>query len=151
MGLNLKACPLCFYQRTYAMSLVAVLGTGILLHGGRGVRVSLLALPLASAGLGVALFHVFLELKGTLECPLGALGVGTAPQQSLVMFALLFTIAAVDVLRRPSPWVGFFGTLLIGAILAVASCAANPPMPPAPTQPYPSAPEVCRPPYHSSN
>jgi hypothetical protein len=67
------------------------------------------------------------------------------------MFVVLFAILAVDVARRPSPWVGFFGTLAIGAILAVASCAANPPMPPAPTQPYPSPPEVCRPPYHSSN
>jgi hypothetical protein len=148
LGLNLKACPLCFYQRTFAMSLVAVLGTGLALHGGRGFRISLLALPLATAGLGVALFHEFLELKGTLECPLGVLGIGTGPLQSLVMFVVLFAILAVDVLRRQAPWTGFIGSLVIGAILALASCIANPPPPPPPTQPYPSAPEVCRPPYH---
>src|SRR5947209_7051199 len=30
LGMHLKACPLCFYQRTFAMSLVAVLGMGLL-------------------------------------------------------------------------------------------------------------------------
>lgn len=149
LGLNLKACPLCFYQRTFAMSLVAVLATGLVPHRGRAVRISLLSLPLATAGLGVALFHVFLELKGTLECPSGVLGIGTAPQQSLAMFVVMFGILAVDVLRRETPWAGFIGTLVIGAILAVASCTANPPMPGPPAQPYPGAPEVCRPPYHA--
>jgi hypothetical protein len=133
------------------MSLVAVLGTGLVLHGGHGLRISLLALPLATAGLGVALFHAFLELKGTFECPLGVFGIGSAPQQSLVMFVVLFAILAVDLLRREAPWTGFFGTLVIGVILAAASLIANPPMPPAPTQPYPGAPEICRPPYHSAN
>ena len=149
LGLNLKACPLCFYQRTFVMSLVAVLGTSLVLHGGRGIRIGLLALPLATAGLGVALFHEFLELKGTLECPLGVFGVGTAPQQSLAMFVVVFAILAVDVLRRAAVWPAFPGTLLIGGLLAVASCTTNPPMPAPPTQPYPSAPEICRPPYHA--
>src|SRR5262245_2466312 len=83
LGMSLKACPLCFYQRTFAMSLVGVLGIGLLTGAGRGARLALLALPLAAAGLGVALFHVSLEVAGTLECPLGILGIGTAPQQSL--------------------------------------------------------------------
>ncbi|MBI1832764.1 MAG: disulfide bond formation protein B [Planctomycetes bacterium] len=147
LGLNLKACPLCFYQRTFVMSLVAVLGTGLVLHGGRGIRIGLLALPLATAGLGVALFHEFLELKGTLECPLGVFGIGTAPKQSLAMFVVLFAILAVDVLRREASWVAFSGALLIGGLLAVASCTTNPPMPPPPSQPHPSEPEICRPPY----
>ena len=30
IGLKLKACPLCFYQRTFVMGVVAVLGIGIL-------------------------------------------------------------------------------------------------------------------------
>lgn len=151
LGLNLKACPLCFYQRTFVMSLVAVLGTGLVLHGGRGIRISLFALPLATAGLGVALFHEFLELKGTLECPLGIFGIGTAPQQSLAMFVVLFAILAADVLRRQAAWTALSGVLLIGGLLAVASCTTNPPMPAPPAQPYPNEPEICRPPYRAPN
>src|SRR5215471_10239722 len=58
LGLDLKACPLCFYQRTFAMSLMAVLGLGLLAGVVRPGRAALLGLPLAVAGLGVALFHV---------------------------------------------------------------------------------------------
>src|SRR5436190_1735483 len=82
LGMNLKACPLCFYQRTFAMSVVAVLGMG-LFTGGRSGRLGLLTLPLAVAGLGVAVFHVYLETAGKLECPQGLLGWGSAPRQSL--------------------------------------------------------------------
>jgi disulfide bond formation protein DsbB len=149
MGLHLRACPLCFYQRTFAMSLVAVLGTGLILHGGRELRVSLLALPLATGGLGVALFHVFLELKGTLECPAGALAAGSAPQQSLVAFIALFAILLADVILQRTSWVAMGSTIVLGGALAVASLIANPPPPPAPTQPYPGAPDICRPPYHA--
>ena len=63
------------------MSVVAVLGMGLLLDVGRGGRLSLIALPLATGGLGAAAFHVYLELSGTLECPTGLFGLGTAPQQ----------------------------------------------------------------------
>src|ERR687887_446681 len=52
LGMNLKACPLCFYQRTFMMSLVAVLGMGLLVAAARPGRLALLALPLATAGLG---------------------------------------------------------------------------------------------------
>jgi disulfide bond formation protein DsbB len=30
VGMNLKACPLCLYQRTFVMGVVAVLGVGVL-------------------------------------------------------------------------------------------------------------------------
>jgi disulfide bond formation protein DsbB len=150
LGLNLKACPLCYYQRTFAMSLVAVLGAGLLLHGGAGLRISLLALPMAIAGLGVAAFHEFLEFRGTLECPIGLLGIGTAPQQSLAMFMVLFAILALDVALQ-GRWAAFAGALAIGLVLAVASCTTNPPMPAAPSQPYPTEPKICRPPFRSPN
>src|SRR4051795_13328130 len=68
LGMGLKACPLCFYQRTFMMSIVAVLGMGLLASVS---RLGLLCLPLAVAGLGVALFHVSLETTGKLECPKG--------------------------------------------------------------------------------
>src|SRR5918911_608496 len=96
LGMHLKACPLCFYQRTFMMALVAVLGVGLLAGAARPGRLALLALPLAVAGLGVALFHVWLEVRGKLECPAGVLGLGTAPQQSLVVFALVFALLLLD-------------------------------------------------------
>src|SRR5436853_4078529 len=80
IGMKLKACPLCFYQRTFVMGVVAVLGIGLLTGGRHRAVLNLLTLPLAVAGLGVAVFHVYLELTGKLECPAGVLGIGTAPQ-----------------------------------------------------------------------
>src|SRR5262249_39788492 len=149
--MNLKACPLCFYQRTFMMSLVAVLGMGLLGGAAKPARLSLLALPLAVAGLGVALFHVSLELRGKLECPAGMLGVGTAPQQRLAAFLGWLLLRVVDALRGPrpgaGPWPGLVWAIALGALLAVGSTTANPPPPPAPTQAYDKPPEVCRPPY----
>jgi disulfide bond formation protein DsbB len=149
LGMGLKACPLCFYQRTFMMSLVAVLGMGLLAGAARPGRLALLALPVATAGLGVALFHVWLEVRGKLECPGGVLGLGTAPQQSLAAFALVFALLLLDGLRGPSTpgvWAGVAGALILGALLGVGSSVSNPPMPPAPTRPYDKPPDVCRPP-----
>src|SRR5713226_276723 len=83
VGMGLKACPLCFYQRTFVMGVVAVLGTGLLTGQRHWGVLNLLALPLVVGGLGVAVFHEYLELTGKLECPAGVMGVGTSPQQSL--------------------------------------------------------------------
>jgi hypothetical protein len=150
--LGLKACPLCFYQRTFVMGVVGVLGVGLLTGAGRGARLGLLALPLATAGLGVALFHVFLEGKGALECPAGILGPGSAPQQSLAVYAILFILILADAVKNPAPTEGgvaLASGLIVGALLALASCTSNPPMPPAPSAPYSGPPEICRPPYRS--
>ncbi|MCH8830219.1 MAG: disulfide bond formation protein B, partial [Planctomycetes bacterium] len=76
-GMGLKACPLCLYQRTFIMGVVAVLLIGLLTPVLRSPLLCLLALPAAVGGLGVALFHEYLELAGKLECPDGILGVGT--------------------------------------------------------------------------
>lgn len=148
LGMYLKACPLCFYQRTFMMSLAAVLGMGLLL----GVaRLGLLTLPLAIAGLGIALLHVGMEIGGKLECPAGLLGVGTAPKQSLALFVLLTVLLTLDVLRGPeagtSSWFIPIGAVVLGALLAVASCIANPSPPAAPSKPYDKPPDICRPPY----
>src|SRR5437868_14278682 len=64
-------CPLCFYQRAFALGTFGVLLVGLL--AGMHTRVSLatLALPVAVAGLGVALWHVDLERTGKLTCPSG--------------------------------------------------------------------------------
>jgi disulfide bond formation protein DsbB len=140
LGMGLKACPLCFYQRTFMMSLVAVLGMGLLAGlvgriANPSYPLALLALPLAVAGLGVALFHVSLELRGKLECPAGVLGLGTAPEQSLTVFLVLTVLLTTGL-----PWraqapaatcAALAGAVTLGALLAVASTLANPPSKPS--------------------
>ena len=105
------------------------------------------------AGLGVALFHVYLEAVGKLECPDGAFGWGTAPKQSLAAFIVLFTLLVIDVLRGlregSNQWLGLAGALLLGGLLAGASCISNPPMPSPPKEPYAKPPDICRPPYQA--
>jgi disulfide bond formation protein DsbB len=149
-GMELQACPLCFYQRTFAMSLVAVLGMGLLTGAAKFVRLSLLALPLAVAGLGVASFHTYLEVSGKLECPAGIIGLGTAPQQSLGMFLVLSVLLLMDIFRGKSAglnyWLILGGGVVLGGLLAVASSTSNPPMKKPPREVYEKLPVVCRPP-----
>jgi disulfide bond formation protein DsbB len=97
LGMGLKACPLCFYQRVFVMATVGVLVLGLLVPGGRPGLTSLLALPGAVGGLAVAGWHNYLEFSGILECPHGVGGVGTAPQQSLGVFAVLTFALLMDV------------------------------------------------------
>ena len=154
VGMGLKACPLCFYQRTFVMGVLAVLGVG-LLAGVRPARwLSLLALPMAVGGFGVAAFHVYLELAGRLECPAGVLGVGTAPQQSLAALTVLLAIVGAGAVRDGGAQVALgaaaAGAVVLGALLAVASVVSAPPMPQAPAKPYEQPLDVCRPPYSPS-
>jgi disulfide bond formation protein DsbB len=142
--LGLRACPLCFYQRAFALSVAGVLGMGLLLGFGGTGRLGLLALPLATGGLGVALFHVWLELNGTLVCPAGLLSIGSAPQQSLAIFALIFLVLLADVLSGgPSFGKGFqlCVMLALGAAITIASLIANPRMVSSTERP----PDMCYP------
>jgi hypothetical protein len=102
---------------------------------------------LAAAGLGVAVFHEYLELAGKLECPAGIMGIGTAPQQSFAVLAILLAFITVGVVRS---WkVSAAGpALLLGLLLAWGAVASSPPMPPEPAQPYTAPLDVCRPPFH---
>jgi len=90
LHLGLKACPLCFYQRTFAMSAAAVLLMGATTRERDARLLGLLVWPLVVAGLGLAAFHVYLEAAGKLECPAGLAGIGSAPQQSLAAYVVLF-------------------------------------------------------------
>jgi disulfide bond formation protein DsbB len=152
IGMKLKACPLCFYQRTFVMGVVAVLGIGVLTGQRHRAVLNLLALPLAVAGLGVAAFHVYLELTGKLECPAGVLGIGTSPQQSFVVLAVLLALIVVGVVRSGMvgeahlPAVG--AAVVLGLLLAWSAVASSPPMPPTPTQAYTTPLDICRPPFH---
>src|SRR5262245_48820618 len=99
LGMELQACPLCIYQRAFMMGVVTVLGlcglVPLLRETGIGSR---LALPLAIAGLGVAAFHVRLEMVETLVCPRGLLGLGTGPQQSLAAYLLICGLLTVTLI-----------------------------------------------------
>jgi disulfide bond formation protein DsbB len=153
IGMGLKACPLCFYQRTFVMGVVAVLGVGVLTgRRHRGV-LDLLALPLTAAGFGVAAFHASLERTGKLECPAGVMGVGTSPQQSLAALAVLLALVVAGVVRsgkagdfRPS---AAPAAVVVGVLLAWGAVASAPPMPPAPTKAYQTPLDVCRPPFRA--
>lgn len=152
IGMKLKACPLCFYQRTFVMAVVAVLGIGLLTGQRHRAVLNLLALPLAVAGFGVAAFHVYLELTGKLECPAGVMGIGTSPQQSLAVLIVLLGLVAAGVIvsrkaeeQRPAT---AGAAVVLGLLLAWGAIASSPPMPPAPAQPYTTPLDICRPPFH---
>jgi hypothetical protein len=150
--MELRACPFCFYQRTFVMGVVAVLGIGLLTGRRHRAVLNILALPLAVGGLAVAVFHVYLELTGKLECPAGVLGIGTAPQQSLTVLIVLVLVVVVGVVgswhageRHPA---AAGAAVVLGLLLAWGAIASSPPMPPAPTQPYTTKLDICRPPFH---
>jgi disulfide bond formation protein DsbB len=138
VGMGLRACPLCFYQRTFAFGVAALLGVGLALRPEvRPGALARLALPLAVAGLGVAGFHVSLEWRGILECPAGLLGLGTAPLQSLLANLLLAGLLAVGAIRAPGGRPSILALTLLsalGLVLAFACVWSAPPLPaPNPT------------------
>jgi disulfide bond formation protein DsbB len=152
IGMGLKACPVCFYQRTFVMGVLAVFAIGVLAGRGRRGVLNLLALPLAVAGFGVAAFHVSLELTGKLECPAGVLDIGTAPQQSLAALTLLLVLVVVGVVRSRNA--GDFHPLtapaavVLGVLRAWGSVVSSPPVEPA-TKAYKEPLDRCRPPFRA--
>lgn len=157
LGMGLKACPLCFYQRTFVMAALAVLLLGRLVEPLRPGLACLLALPLGVGGLGVAAFHEWLVVTGVLECPQALLGLGTAPAQSLTVLALL-TLACAGgghAGRGESARQGAAAgaaALLLGLAMAWGCIVSAPPLPPTPTKPYdPQAQplDMCRPPFRA--
>jgi disulfide bond formation protein DsbB len=146
-------CPLCFYQRTFAFGALAVLLVGLLGGFNERVSVSTLVLPLAFGGLGVALFHVYLEKTNVLECPTGAFGWSTAPKQSAIVFGLLCVALILDayqVGRIGNSYAHVLGAAAAGLVIAGACLIANPKVPDPPEKPYPveqEIPKVCRPKY----
>lgn len=131
VGLGLKACPLCFYQRTFMFGVLGLLGVARLLGSRVGPgRAALMALPLVVGGLGVAVFHVSLELNGTLECPPGILGFGTAPKQSLAAFVLVAAAIVPASFRDAGKLkVPLAGAALMGGMFILASLWSAPALP----------------------
>jgi hypothetical protein len=148
---KLKACPLCFYQRSFIMAVAAVLGVGLLARVERPGLLSLLCLPLVAAGLSVALFHVNLERTGALECPSGLFDWGTTPPQSLCVYVVLGILVVVDLVGsgalKPNPLPAGAG-IVVGALLALGCATSNPPFPKV-EKPYPEDQRIdtCRPVY----
>lgn len=152
-GMGLIACPLCFYQRSFILGCLGVLGVGRLTGMTRLVTLSALALPLAAAGLAVAGFHVWLEVSGKLECPAGLFGLGTAPQQSLSAFLPLTLLLLLDASASRRQGGGApvaLGGVVLGAVFAWGCIGTAPKLRAAPDRPYDAEKEplnTCRPPY----
>jgi disulfide bond formation protein DsbB len=154
LGMELEPCPLCFYQRAFAMAVLGVLLVGLLSGVNHIVSISRFALPLAAAGGGIAGFHVYLEATGALECPKGVFQVTSASQESLIVYAVLFLVLFIDVVRAPQHagghWVAALGGLILGGLFAWGCLKSTPPSP-KPKEPYdPNVPiKRCRVPYKS--
>jgi disulfide bond formation protein DsbB len=148
LALDLRACPLCFYQRAFAMAALAALVVGATARAAEGaLQATRAAAAVSVAGLVVAGFHVYLEVAGSLECPAGLAGMGTAPQQSLAFFVVLTAGLCVRLAGTEARALAL--PAVLGSVLGVASLVANPPLPPVPTTAYPDAPAVCRPPFRA--
>ncbi len=155
MGLGLKACPLCFYQRSFVMAALAVLALGRILDRARPGLICFLSVPLVWAGLGVAAFHEYLVLTGVLECPQALFGIGTAPAQSLAVFLVLAAVVCGGAWcgRQESSQQGMstlVSAVLLGVVMAAACVKSSPPLPPVPTAAYDSVKQpldTCRRPF----
>jgi disulfide bond formation protein DsbB len=150
--MELKACPLCYYQRSFVMGVAAVLAVGLLAKVRAAGLLSILSLPLAIAGMLVAFFHVNLERTNVLECPAGILGWGTAPGQSLALYLVLAVVLCVDLAGSKALQISLAptaGAVVLGVLMAIGCLKSNPPLAKAPDKPYPSDQkiETCRPPY----
>jgi hypothetical protein len=153
MGMGMIACPLCFYQRAFAMSVLGILVVGVLARMNAGPYLSLVALAPSTGGLGVAGWHVYLEVTGKLECPPGVFDVGTSPQQSLAVFAVLFVLLSIDIARgccaagicnKSAAFAGFMAFIL-GGLFALGCIRSVTPVP-LPDDLKTGEIKICRPP-----
>lgn len=146
LGMGLKACPLCFYQRSFVIAAAGALLFGLGAKSGseRGLALAIATFS-AVAGLGVAAFHVSLEMRNILECPKGFFGFGTVPPQSLALFVILFGALAAG--SRGIYLKRFLLAVVLGAVAAFGCIASAPPIAAAPKAPYTDPILICRPPY----
>jgi disulfide bond formation protein DsbB len=135
LGMGLIACPFCLYERTFLLSVVGVLTGGKLLRlpVANGI-LSLMALPLALGGLGVAAIQTNLVRADVLACPNGILGLGPAPFQSLGAFLLITALLIPGATKRGiSPVESgkrIIGMVALGMAFAAIAVISAPPVPP---------------------
>ncbi|MFQ3650355.1 MAG: disulfide bond formation protein B [Gemmataceae bacterium] len=148
LGLQLAACPLCYYQRSFAFASLGVLGVGLITGMQQHICLAGLVLPLALTGLLLAGYHASLEARGKMECPLGLTQTLTAPQESVLAFVVLSGLLVTCTLSEDKPgggWVAIALAALLAVVLAVSSVASVAmPAPPKP-ETYQSPPKTCRP------
>jgi disulfide bond formation protein DsbB len=145
--LGLLACPLCFYQRSFAMAAFGMLVAGLIGKGRKSGCINLLALYPALSGLMIAGLHCYLEATNQLWCPPGFYGFGSAPQQSLAAFVLLtltLTIGVmIDMYNDDIDPFSMFVSVIVAAGLCYGASNANPP----PAMPKPeNMDKTCHPP-----
>ena len=150
LGMGLIACPLCFYQRTFAFAVLGVLILGVFTRARESGYVNLMAFLPAVAGGLVAAFHTYLEATGKLVCPKGIAGFGSAPQQSLAAYVLILACLvpglAIDMRRKGMSVAPVGWSLLLGGAFAYGCLVSAPAasMPPAEKRPF-----MCHPPETS--
>ena len=144
----LKACPLCYYQRSFIMATAAILLLGMILPGVPAAAVTVFALAPAFAGAYIAGQHAWMVSQGDLECPMGVTGRLVAPVESLIVFALLMIFLLGDLYHRGTYIVQGAGALLLGYLFATTGIRATSPMP-MPTTPYGEKDvlDICRKPF----
>ena len=149
LGMDLKACPLCFYQRAFIMSVAAVLGFGLTLPGFPMAAATPLALAPATAGTWIAIRHVILDSTGVLECPIGVTGFLVAPQESLIVYALLMILLLVDLFHQRRYVSNGLYAVMIGFVLGNMCMRSTPPAK-EPTAPYDAEKKIdeCRKKFH---
>jgi hypothetical protein len=141
LQMDLKACPLCFYQRAFIMSVAAVLGFGLFLPGVPTAALTPLALGPAVAGGGIAAWHVYLDVTGAMECPFGVTGLLPAPQESLIVYAILLALLLVDLFHQGRYVMQGCGAFLLGGVLCITSIKG---VHPTLTLPTPAPLDGCR-------
>lgn len=132
VGMELRACPLCLYQRAFMFSAAAVLVVGLLMRRSLPAGAAMaLALAPAVAGLGVAGFHVSRELAGKMECPAGIAGIGSAPQQALLGQALLVLMLVIRTAKTLSHgrFTAMPAAAALGVLAAYGAVIGAPPSP----------------------
>ena len=122
MGLGLIACPICLYQRGFAMATFGILVVGLATKARESGYVNLFAfLPTVIGGL-VAAVHSFLHLGGAQVCPKGLFGIGHTPEQSVVSYLLIVCCLlpglAHDVVHQRIKIAHVSWTFLLGAGMA---------------------------------
>lgn len=139
------------------MAAFAILRLGLFVERTRPGLICLLSVPMAWAGFGVAAFHEYLVLTNVLECPQALLGIGTAPAQSLFMFAGLTVVTSLgawcgrsESLRQGAG--SLIGAAILGFVMTAACVKSSPPLPPVPAAPYDSVKQpldTCRRPFNA--
>jgi len=162
VGMDLVACPLCFYQRAFVMGVFGVLAMAVLSGAQSRVAPAVLAMPAALAGLFIAGYHTYLVASGKLECPDGLFNLGAVPYQSFAIFILIVLALARDtgafVLQKEAatgqslPPPGRILAVAVGPLVLAGlfafGCIRGTPPPLIPSTDYHPGPiKTCRVPY----